>query len=192
MARVLLVAAALTEVLGQVVINEVSDKGVPNFCSGDDWVEVANTGGNGQTYNLTGWMLCDSDGCSDDDAYTFGEVILAPSEYAAVCHLAPKNRTHRRWISSNDTITLYDALGAAVVAGSEEQVAPALLRGVAKVVRAHEGEQATLQLRVGVNVCAGAMRYQHKVGAVKRVHAVRGSHERALQRAKAPRRPPAE
>ena len=41
MARVLLVAAALTEVLGQVVINEVSDKGVPNFCSGDDWVEVA-------------------------------------------------------------------------------------------------------------------------------------------------------
>ena len=109
MALLLLVAPAL----GQVVINEVSDKGTPDFCSGDDWIEVANADTT-TTYNLTGWMLCDSDGCSDDDAYTFGEVLLGPSQYTAVCHLAPKNRTHRRWINSNDTITLHDASGTLV------------------------------------------------------------------------------
>ena len=113
--NVLLLLACAPWVGSQVVINEVSDKGIPGFCSGDDWVEVANIGTDGLTYNLSQWMLCDTDGCADDDAYTFEDhVLLAPSQYLAVCHLPPKNRTHRRWIGSGDNITLYDSTGAEV------------------------------------------------------------------------------
>jgi hypothetical protein len=93
---------------------QVADKGTPDYCSGDDWVEVANVGTDGQTYNLSGWALCDSDGCGDNDAYVFDEVFLAPSQYLAVCHLAPVNLTNRRWIGSSDTITLYNSSGDAV------------------------------------------------------------------------------
>lgn len=99
--------------LSQVVINEVSDSGSPNFCSGDDWVELANAGSS--AVDLTNWKLCDSDGCSDSDAYTFTSGTTLPiAGYLAVCHLQPVNQTIRRWIGKNDTITLYDNTGSAI------------------------------------------------------------------------------
>ena len=90
-----------------LVINEVSASGVEGFCNGDDWVEIALPAGS-TPLNISGYMLCDSDGCSDNDAYTFAQdTIINPGDYLAVCHLAPMNRTHRRWIGVSDTITLY-------------------------------------------------------------------------------------
>lgn len=101
-----------------LVINEISDKGTPPFCDGDDWVEIAHSAGQGEpALDLTGYKLCDSDGCGDDDAYTFGAgATIEPNAYLAVCHLEAdmSNQTQRRWIGSNDTITLYHANGTAL------------------------------------------------------------------------------
>lgn len=109
--RVALLVVALTATLGQVVISEVSDSGVPNFCNENDWIELYNRG---DPVNLEGWQLCDSDGCADTDALTFGNVTLQTSEYLAVCHNAPANRSIHRWIGKNDTITLYNSSGIPV------------------------------------------------------------------------------
>jgi hypothetical protein len=110
---VVLLAAVVDRSLSQVVINEVSDAGSPGFCDGDDWVELVNTGTS--SVDMTGWMLCDSDGCGDTDKYTFGAVTIAAGQYLAVCHVSPVAADIRRWISKNDTITLFEADGTTEV-----------------------------------------------------------------------------
>ena len=68
----LLCATAAT---ASVVINEVSDRGTLATCSGGDWVEIVNTGP--VAWDLSGWKICDSDGCEDDDAVSLTGVINA-------------------------------------------------------------------------------------------------------------------
>ena len=55
----------LATLKAQVVINEVSGAGSPNFCSGGDWVELANT--DSEEVDLMGWKVCDTDGCRIKD-----------------------------------------------------------------------------------------------------------------------------
>ena len=98
-----------------LVINEVSASGTPEFCDGDDWVEIALSTGASAAVNISGYMLCDSDGCGDTDAYTFADdTLISPGSYLAVCHTSPKNKTERRWIGPSDTITLYAANGSVI------------------------------------------------------------------------------
>ena len=101
--------------LGAVVINEVADSGSPDFCSEDDWIEIANT--EGTPVDISGWKLCDSDGCGDSDAYTFGAgTTLGANAHLAVCHLRSDGlqQNETRWIGEDDSLTLHESDGTLV------------------------------------------------------------------------------
>jgi hypothetical protein len=93
--------------LASVIINEVSDRGSLGTCTGADWIEIANTGSSSE--DLTGWKICDSDGCTDEDAITLSGSIDAGA-YQLVCGLD----AHPRFIGADDVINLHDAGGTVV------------------------------------------------------------------------------
>ncbi len=107
--RLLLLLIATSPALGALRINEVADKGTPGFCVTGDWVELYNTGPS--QVSLAGHKLCDSDGCGDDDAHSFG---ASDSIDAAGFHVVCTTGAKARWIGSSDTLTLYDAGGNAL------------------------------------------------------------------------------
>ena len=98
--------ALLATTLGSVILNEISDRGTLNACGTGDWIEIANNGDSSQ--DLAGWMLCDADGCSDNDAVNLTGMIAAGA-YLLVCP-----GVQERWIGSSDTITLWNGEPAAV------------------------------------------------------------------------------
>ena len=68
----------------QVVINEISDKGTSDVCSGEDWVELYNEGTT--DVSLAGYLLYDVNGPDDDDAFVFPEDTTLPTlDYLILC-----------------------------------------------------------------------------------------------------------
>ena len=96
---------------GQVLINEVSVASIPGVCSGGDYVELINTGG--AAANISGWMLYDSNGPSDEDAFIFPpEVVLAAGEIRFLCREFYGSFAFS--IGNADTITLANRAGVVV------------------------------------------------------------------------------
>jgi len=108
---------------GKVVINEVSDSGSTGVCGGSDWIELVNIGDS--SLDISSYMLCDSKGCSDPDAYTFPEgSVVAAGAYKLLCRGAAPDG-FEFGIGKDDKIKLQDTMGqAADSAALESQGGP--------------------------------------------------------------------
>jgi len=95
---------------GGIVINEVAYRGTSDdVCNGEDWVELANT--NGSDVDLTGYVLHDDKGPTDEDATTIGGGITIPSQgYILMC----RDTDFAFGIGGSDTVTLLDPSGQTV------------------------------------------------------------------------------
>lgn len=120
-----------------LVINEVSDAGTSNACETADWIELLNVPYDDDDFarkglqvtdndcdddfllqsgddrvcaiDLTGYMLCDSKGCDDDDAYTFSKGSkIEPGEHMVICKGA---NGFSFGIGGDDTISVVNKKG---------------------------------------------------------------------------------
>lgn len=70
--------------LGEIRINEISDKGTSAVCNGNDWIELYNSGPD--LINMAdGYVLHDDKGVSDDNAFTFPPAIVLAGGYMLLC-----------------------------------------------------------------------------------------------------------
>ena len=89
-----------------MLLTAVADRGSTDRCDGDDWVEMANTGGTDTA--LAGYVLHDDKGPDDSKAFTFGAAItIAAGETLVLCKGAADSFEFK--IGGDDTVTLLDA-----------------------------------------------------------------------------------
>jgi Lamin Tail Domain len=96
----------LSSFTGTVFVNEVANSAVPGVCSGQDWIELINTGTT--TVNLSGSILHDDNGPDGKDAFTCpSNFTLLPGEIRLLCGKYPGS--FQFGINALDDITLIDS-----------------------------------------------------------------------------------
>jgi Lamin Tail Domain len=91
---------------GTVFVNEVANTGVAGVCSGQDWIELINTGAT--AVDLSGSILHDDNGPNGAEAFTFPlNSSLAAGEIRLLCGSFPGS--FQFGINGVDTITLIDS-----------------------------------------------------------------------------------
>lgn len=99
---------------GDVVINEVSDKGTYDACGGDgteegeDWIELLNTGTSDVA--LLNYILSDDKGVDDDKAKTFASESITAGSFLLLC----KDTDFEFGIGGDDTVSLHDDSGTVI------------------------------------------------------------------------------
>jgi hypothetical protein len=84
---------------------------IPNVCFNNDYVELRNTGAT--TANLSGWMLYDNNGATDEDAFTFPpQFVMAAGEIRFLCQNL--FGSFKFGIGIDDVITLANRTGGVV------------------------------------------------------------------------------
>lgn len=84
--RFLLAATLLSSVAGNIIINEVADKGTSDVCNGDDWIELYNAGLEPVDLSAQNYVLHDDKGLKSDDAFIFpSETVLGSQDYLLLC-----------------------------------------------------------------------------------------------------------
>ena len=92
----------------------MADKGSTGQCGGEDWLIVRNAGP--ADAPLAGYMLTDSKGRDDEDAFTFANgTVLAAGAELQLCKDA--DGSFEFGIGGTDTVSLWDAGGAVVKMG---------------------------------------------------------------------------
>lgn len=90
-----------------VVISEIADRPVANWCDGHDYVELLNIGP--EPVDFSGYVLHDSQGPSSAQAYTFpAGSIIAPKQCLVFCQLT----TFQFELSQNTTAGYFGANSA--------------------------------------------------------------------------------
>jgi hypothetical protein len=97
--------------VGSILINEVASSPTPDYgyCYDSDWIELINAGNT--NVNLTGFILHDDQGPSNNESFTFvDELIMYPADITIICG---QNSVYSNYfqfdIDGNDTITLLDS-----------------------------------------------------------------------------------
>jgi len=122
---VLAAAAASNVVHGEIIISEIADRGTPEVCNGQDWIELYNAAD--ASVDLTGWVLHDDNGADHDNSFAFPvpdvdneanyTTELLPGSYLLVCtQLEPFDVYPQFGIGGDDTLTLLDPADNAPVA----------------------------------------------------------------------------
>jgi len=105
---IIFILLAINSTAAQIYINEVADKGSENWCEGEDWVELFNSGSD--EILLSGFILHDDKGPDDSRAFQFNEsAAIFSKNYLVLCCNGDKTSNSLEFkIGGDDTITLID------------------------------------------------------------------------------------
>jgi len=97
-------STTVTPTEGNVIINEIADKGSSDVCNGDDWIELYNAGIEPVDLSAKNYVLHDDKGLRSADTFVFPpETMLGAQDYLLLC-------TNQNVATDEDGINMVDPM----------------------------------------------------------------------------------